>query len=165
MTGRREKFEQLDRTVKGQVKFGDGSLVKIEGKGSIRIACKNGEDIMLHGVYYIPILRSNILSLGQFSEEGNRVVLNGEHLWVYDSCGRLLMQVKRSVNRLYKIYIEERKDICLLTKAEEETRLWHLRLGHVNFKAMQLMSKNHMAHGLPSINQPREICSGCLMSK
>lgn len=43
MTGRREKFEKLDRTVKGEVKFGNGSLVKIEGKGSIKIVCKNGE--------------------------------------------------------------------------------------------------------------------------
>lgn len=43
MTGHREKFEKIDKTVKGEVKFGDGSLVKIEGKGSIRIMCKNGE--------------------------------------------------------------------------------------------------------------------------
>ncbi|XP_074364457.1 uncharacterized protein LOC141705355 [Apium graveolens] len=40
MIGRRDKFEKLDRTVKGEVKFGDGSLVKIEGKGSIRIFVK-----------------------------------------------------------------------------------------------------------------------------
>ncbi|XP_074360724.1 uncharacterized protein LOC141700968 [Apium graveolens] len=33
MTGHREKFEKLDKTVKGEVKFGDDSLVKIEGKG------------------------------------------------------------------------------------------------------------------------------------
>ncbi|KAL8149346.1 hypothetical protein AgCh_006384 [Apium graveolens] len=80
MTGRREKFEKLDKTVKGEVKFGDGSLVKIEGKGTIRIMCKNGEMRLLHRVYYIPTLRSNIISLGQISEEGNHVVMNGENL-------------------------------------------------------------------------------------
>ncbi|XP_074352056.1 uncharacterized protein LOC141691217 [Apium graveolens] len=48
MTGRRDKFENLDRIVKGEVKFGDGSLVKIEGKGSIRIVCKNGDML---GIY------------------------------------------------------------------------------------------------------------------
>ena len=165
MTDHREKFEKLDKVVKGEVKFGDGSLVKIEGKGSIRIACKNGETRVLHGVYYIPTLKSNIISLGQLSEEGNRVVINGEHMWVYDSRGRLLMQVKRSVNRLYKIHIEEAQRHCLLTKSEEEAWLWHQRLGHVNFKVMQLMSKNNMAHGLPHIDQPKEICDGCLMSK
>ncbi|XP_074364512.1 uncharacterized protein LOC141705482 [Apium graveolens] len=124
MTGRREKFEKLDKIVKGEVKFGDDSLVRIEGKGSIRIMCKNGETRVLHGVY-IPTLRSNIISLGQLSEEGNRVVMNGENLWVYDSCGRLLIQVQRSVNRLYKIHIQEAEHYCLLTKSEEEIWLWH----------------------------------------
>lgn len=64
MTGHQEKFENLDRTMKGEVRFGDGSVVKIEGKGSIKILCKNGEARELHGVYYIPTLKSNIISLG-----------------------------------------------------------------------------------------------------
>lgn len=64
MTGHWEKFENLDRTVNGEVKFRDGSSVKIEGKGTIKIVCKNGEIRELHGVYYITTLRSNIISLG-----------------------------------------------------------------------------------------------------
>lgn len=28
----------------GQVKFGDGSTVKIEGKGKVAFRCKNGEE-------------------------------------------------------------------------------------------------------------------------
>lgn len=152
MTGCQEKFEKLDRTIRGEVKFGDGSLVTIEGKGSIRLICKNGETRVLHGVYYIPTLRSNIVSLGQLSEEGHRIVLNGEHLWIYDSCGRLLMQVQRSGNRLYKIRLDEVHQQCLLTRSKEEAWLWHKRLGHVNFKAIQLMSTNQMAAGLPHIN-------------
>lgn len=107
MTGRRDKFEKLDMTARGKVKFGDGSLVEIEGKGSIRIACKTGETRVLSNVYFIPTLRSNIISLGQLSEEGNRVVIDGEHLWVYERSGRLLLRVRRSSNRLYKIQIEE----------------------------------------------------------
>lgn len=73
--------------------------------------------------------------------------------------------MKRSINRLYKIRIEEAEHQCLLTRSEEEAWLWHQRLGHVNFKAMQMMSKNNMAHGLPHIHQPKENCNGCLMSK
>ncbi|KAL8154925.1 hypothetical protein AgCh_000329 [Apium graveolens] len=149
MSGRQEKFEKLDRIVKGEGKFGDGSLLQIEGKGSIKIMCRNGETRVLQGVYYIPELRSNIISLGQLSEEGNRLVMNGENLWIYNSCGKLLIQVKRSVNRLYKIHIPDARQHCLLTKNEGEAWLWHKRLGHVNFKAMQMMSKHDMVHGLP----------------
>lgn len=140
-------------------------LVKIDGKGSIKIICKNEEARELHGVYCIPTLWSNIISLVQLSEEGNRVILNGENLWVYDRCGKLLMQVKRSGNRLYKVHIKEAQQQCLLTNREEEAWLWHHRLGHINFKVMHLMSKNNMAHGLPVLVQPNENCSGCIMSK
>jgi hypothetical protein len=39
MTGDAEKFKVLDKTITGKVRFGDGSAVQIEGKGSI---CSNG---------------------------------------------------------------------------------------------------------------------------
>lgn len=42
--------------------------------------CKNGEERLLKGVYYIPNLCNNIITLGQLSEEGNKVVLNGNFL-------------------------------------------------------------------------------------
>lgn len=66
---------------------------------------------------------------------------------------------------LYKIIIENINIVCLLSKTDEESWLWHSSLGHVNFKAMILMSTNEMAHGLPKLVQPKEICKGCLMSK
>lgn len=84
MTGERRKFRELDEGITGQVKFGDGSTVKIEGKGSVVFKCKNGEERVLNEVYFIPTLCSNIISLGQLSEEGNKVVLNGNYLWVYE---------------------------------------------------------------------------------
>lgn len=84
---------------------------------------------------------------------------------MYDSYGRLLMQVKRSGNRLYKIYIDDVQQQCLIAKEENEAWLWHKRLGHVNFDAMKLMSRNHLTYGLPVVNKPEENCHGCLMSK
>ena len=165
MTGHREKFTKLDESVAGQVKFGDGSVVHIRGKGSIQLLCKNGEERELKDVFFIPSLRSNIISLGQLSEEGNKVILDGDQLWVYDTSGKLLMRVRRSSNRLYKLSIQENRGTCLLTKAEETSRLWHLRLGHVNYQAMQEMSKHHMVNGMPVLSQPKALCDGCLLSK
>ena len=78
MTDDKEKFEELNDKITGSVKFGDGSTVQIEGKGSIAFRCKNGEERVLREVYFIPSLRSNIISLGQLSEEGNKVVLIGK---------------------------------------------------------------------------------------
>lgn len=129
------------------MKFGDGSTVKIEGKGSIVFKCKNGEERTLNEVYFIPTLRSNIISLGQLSEVGYRIVLNDNYLWVYESQARLLMKINRSYKRLYKLIIETVKPVCLLSKIEEVSRLWHTRLGNVNFKSLSLMHKNQMVRG------------------
>ncbi|XP_074356784.1 uncharacterized protein LOC141696557 [Apium graveolens] len=84
MTGDLSKLIELDKDVKGNVRFGDGSIMVIKGKGTISIKCKNGEERLLTDVYYIPMLCNNIISLGQLSEEGNKVILNGAYLWVYD---------------------------------------------------------------------------------
>lgn len=105
MTRQFSKFHEIDTKVTGRVKFGDGSMVQIKGKGSIILKCKNGERRTLNKVYYIPSLRSNIICLGQLSESGYRIVLKGENLWVHESKGNLLIKVKQSPNRLYKIII------------------------------------------------------------
>lgn len=149
----------------GKVRFGDGSTVEIKGKGSVTFVCKNGEERTLREVYYIPMLYNNIISLGQLSEEGNKVVLNGEFLWVYDTKGKLLMKMKRSVNRLYKMIIKTSKMSCLMAKTDELGWLWHSRLGHVNFQSLQLMHSTKMVHGMPKFSKPNSACSGCLVAK
>ena len=64
MTGSRSFFTELNTGVARTIKFGDGSVVAIEGKGTVLFACKNGEHCRLDGVYYIPRLTTNIVSLG-----------------------------------------------------------------------------------------------------
>lgn len=127
--------------------------------------CKNGEEKQLIDVYYIPSLCNNIISLGQMSEIGNKVVLKGEYLWIHDECKRLLMKVKRSPNRLYKILMQTGKQRCLMSEVDYVSYLWHKRLRHINYQAMQMMTKERMVSGMPKINQPKGVCDGCLMSK
>ncbi|XP_074363725.1 uncharacterized protein LOC141704380 [Apium graveolens] len=119
MTGDESKFSVLNKSVGGNVRFYDGSTIKIEGKGSIKLKCKNGEERTLQDFYYIPTLQNNIISLGQLSERGNKVVISGDLLRVYDNQRKLLMKVTRSSNRLYKIVIEPWDSVYLLTKSEE----------------------------------------------
>lgn len=165
MTGYRTKFRDLNEGVTGKVKFGDWSTVDIKGKGSVVFKTKDGTEKLFHDVYYIPELQNNIISLGQLSESGNEVVMKGEYMWIYDDQRRLLMKVKRSGNRLYKILLETAHSACLMSRAEESTWLWHTRFGHVNFQAMALMSSKRMAEGLPDLIQPKKVCVGCLMAK
>jgi hypothetical protein len=65
-----ESLATLDETVRGAVRFGDGSTVEICGIGIVTITGKNQEHRVLTEVYYIPSLKYNIVSLGQLEGVG-----------------------------------------------------------------------------------------------
>ena len=68
MTGAKSAFSELDSGIRGTVKFGDGSVVEIEGRDTILFLNKGGEHHKLTGVYFIPRLKANLVSLGQLDE-------------------------------------------------------------------------------------------------
>lgn len=70
ISGCQASFAEMDEGVTGSVKFGDGSVVDIRGRGTILFNFRNGEHRALTRVYYVPRLRSNIVSLGQLDENG-----------------------------------------------------------------------------------------------
>ncbi|KAJ0970052.1 hypothetical protein J5N97_022929 [Dioscorea zingiberensis] len=84
MTGNKQMFTDLDESVGGFVKFGDDSAVEIKGRSTVLFRCLSGEHRALTDVYYIPRLRSNIVSLGQLEENGCRVVLEDDYLRIFD---------------------------------------------------------------------------------
>ncbi|KAL8097215.1 hypothetical protein AgCh_030364 [Apium graveolens] len=96
MSGKKLKFHVLDEGIAGVVRFGDDSTVKIKGKRSIIFRCINGGERTLDEVYYIPSFHSNITNLGQLSEDGNKVMLMEEYMWVYDKEEKLLMKIERN---------------------------------------------------------------------
>ena len=75
MTGDASQFFELNFAMGGLVKFGDGSTVSIEGRGTVLFQTRSGEHKALTDVYYIPKLKSNIVSLGQLEERGCKIVL------------------------------------------------------------------------------------------
>ena len=165
MTGEKSYFAQLNENIKGKVKFGDGSYVDINGKGSILFEAKTGEQKLLKDIYYIPELKSNILSLGQATEQGCEVRMRDNYLTLRDPSGRLLVKVLRSPNRLYKISLQAGKPTCLLTRLKEEPWKWHARLGHISFKTIKTMATKEMVYGLPEITEEKKICDSCLVGK
>ncbi|KAK9078427.1 hypothetical protein SSX86_002484 [Deinandra increscens subsp. villosa] len=165
MTGNLAAFANLNRSVNGSVKFGDGSKVQIKGKGTLLIQCKNSDQLMIDDVYYIPALKSNILSLGQMSEKGYSMWIKDEFLKVYDELNQLVMKVQRSTNRLYKVKINYAQPICLKACLEEEPWIWHARLGHANFQVLNQMSSKGLVDGMPRLSHSKQMCEGCIVAK
>ncbi|GKA94867.1 ERD1/XPR1/SYG1 protein [Tanacetum coccineum] len=122
---------------------------------------KNGEQKLLKDIYYILALCSNVISLGQATISGCDIHIQGDFSTMRDSCGSLLIKVPRSANCLYKTQLKVRKPYCLEANIDEESLLWHVRIGHIGFGAMNLMHK--LAKGVPVIKHQDQVCESCML--
>jgi len=84
MIGRRELFTDLDGDMRSSMRFGDVSKVDIQGVSSIAFEGKNGEQWVLHGVFYIPALKNSIMSLGRLDKDGSEVRIKDGMLRIWD---------------------------------------------------------------------------------
>ncbi|WVZ56480.1 hypothetical protein U9M48_007001 [Paspalum notatum var. saurae] len=165
MTGARAAFSELDTGVCGSVKFGDGSVVEIEGRGTVIFACKNGEHCAMTGVYYIPRLKANIISLGQLERSGYRIDIGSGFLRIYDTLGKLLARVPRSESCLYILEAHIGQPVCLAARSAEAAWLWHGRYGHLGFDNLRKLAREGLVRGLPELEHVNQVCDGCLVGK
>jgi hypothetical protein len=165
MTGRSDKFAQMDRTVKGRVRFSDGSVVEICGRGSVLMKCHTGEHRVLVDVYYIPRLKNNIISLGQLDENGCKYSAENGVLTVLDRERKVLVRVQRTKNHMYILKIQHTEPICLLDHAKETSWLWHMRYGHVNIRSLKALATEGMVEGMPTLEQVEQVCDGVFFAK
>ncbi|XP_076897571.1 uncharacterized protein LOC143550896 [Bidens hawaiensis] len=106
MSGKIEFFTTLDERFSSQVKFGDGSEIEIKGKGNVTVVSKTSEKKTFCDVFYMPKLKTNLLSLGQLDEKGCKIEIANGILRLYDQKKRLLMKIQRNLNRTYNIKLQ-----------------------------------------------------------
>lgn len=47
----------------------------------------------------------------------------------------------------------------------DESWLWHLRFGHLNFQSLKNLAKRNLVNGLPHIHHPNQLCAACVFGK
>jgi hypothetical protein len=165
MTGVRAVFSKIDLRVHDTVHFGDGSVTNIEGCGTILIKCKTGGHKALTGVYYIPRLKANIVSLGQMEEAGYKIVLESGFLKLWNRAGTLAAKVKRGASHLYVLHLDVDRPVCLAAQGMSLAWRWHSRYGHLNFCGLKRLFESELVKGLPHIDHVDQVCDSCLAGK
>lgn len=166
MTGDRRYFKSINEAITGKVRFGDDSRIDIKGKGPIIFCPKDGVKKILADVYYIPDLKSNIISLGQATEAGCDIRMKDDYLTLRDKEGKLITRAKRSRNRLYKVTIDFADTLCLQASTTlRNSAKWHARLGHIVKESMSRMIKKDMVDGIPNLTVEKDTCSSCILGK
>ncbi|KAL0376010.1 UNVERIFIED_CONTAM: Retrovirus-related Pol polyprotein from transposon TNT 1-94 [Sesamum calycinum] len=165
MTYNKGAFQTLDESFKTNVKLGDNHIVKVEGKGSVAINTKKGTRI-INDVMYIPNLRTNLFSVGQMMEKGYTLHFGGDSCTIYDNKDKTLKiaEVRMKEHRCFPIHLQYMGRTAMKAQ-EDQSWLWHRRLGHFNFQGLKILHQKKMMTDLPQIQAVEGACEACLQGK
>ncbi|KAL5806466.1 hypothetical protein ACOSQ4_029199 [Xanthoceras sorbifolium] len=116
MCGSKSSFSYLTEGFRTTVSFGDCSTVSVMGKGDIQIKTRNGYVETISNVFYVPDLKSNLLSAGQLQEKGYIITIQKGACEIYDPSKGAIVVVPMSSNRLFPLRIEN-VQTCLMALA------------------------------------------------
>ncbi|GJY84424.1 retrovirus-related pol polyprotein from transposon TNT 1-94 [Tanacetum coccineum] len=144
MIGDRSQLTNFISKFLGTVKFRNDHVAKIMGYGDYQIG-----NVTISRVYYVEGLGHNLFSVGQFYVDlltGSR----GDNLYTL-SLGDMMAS----------------SPICLLSKASKtKSWLWHRRLSHLNFGAINHLARHGLVRGLPKLKFEKDhLCSACALGK
>nr|GEY17623.1 hypothetical protein [Tanacetum cinerariifolium] len=156
MTGNISYLTDFKKHDGGYVAFEGGAKGdKITRKGTIMTGKLDFED-----VYFVKELQFNLFSVLQMCDKKNSGLFTNTECFVLSPNFKLadesqiLLKVPRK-NNMYSFDMKNiipQKDLTfLLVKAiNDESMLWHKRLGHINFKNINKHVKDDLLRGLPS---------------
>ncbi|GJR14480.1 putative ribonuclease H-like domain-containing protein [Tanacetum coccineum] len=162
-------FEEINE---GYVAFGGNPKGgKITGRGTIKTG-----NLDFENVYFVRELKFNLFSVSQMCDKKNSVLFNDTECIVLSPNFKLTDEshVLLKVPRKNNMYSVDLKNIvpkggltCLFAKAtSDESKLWHRRLGHINFKTMNKLVKGNLVRGLPSkLFENNQTCVACQKGK
>nr|GEY04743.1 hypothetical protein [Tanacetum cinerariifolium] len=145
MTGNISYLTDFKEHDGGYVTFGGGDKGgKITGKGTIRIDKLDSED-----VYFVKELQFNLFNVSWMCDKKNSVLFTDTECFV--------------LSPDFKLADESQ---VLLKAINDESMLWHMRLGHINFKNINKLVKDNLVRGLPLKHfKNDQTCVACLKGK
>ena len=156
----------MDDTYKSHVKIGDGKKLEVEGKGTIIVQGKGGNKTLIQEVLYVPELAQNLLSVGQLMLKNYKLLFdNGECEIINKSNNSKVAKISMTSNRMFPLTMSRNEELAMKSQSMDESFLWHLRYGHLNYKGLKLLKQKNMVVGLPQINREDKVCEGCIYGK
>lgn len=162
MTGDKSRLKDVNAFNGGSVKFDNNYGAKIVGKGSVSL---NNGKIQSSNVLYVDGLKHSLLSVSQLCKEGNHVVFTNKGSIIKSiQTEKQVGQGKRTSDNLY-ILAEKSSEECMLSQ-EDESKLWHKRLGHKCDNNLSKLNKKEGVRDLPQLKRLREaVCASCQKGK
>lgn len=173
VTSNKSLLESYTLEELGIVTTARGEKHSIEGLESAKLCINDGE-IKLHKVLYVSSFKKNLISIGCLAESKKLIAFANQQCWILKKNKRLtIARIRDRGNELYKINIVftiqdhtmKHPTDTIVNDDTKLAKLWHRRMGHLNYNSLCNLSLKDKVDGLPSINFMRDICKNCLAGK
>ena len=164
------QYEEFQNPKK--VYLANNQQIDVKGHGSIIMKCKlpNNEhkNIKFEKVLHVPELKRNLISVSTITENGGMVTFDGEKCEI--SKGNGILAIGQREGNAF-ILDTENEIICSeanIAKSENKKtlELWHLRLGHLGYDNVKMMSEKEIVHGMKTESSEfNRDCEGCALGK
>lgn len=182
MCPHRDWFTTYNSIDSGVVLMGNNTPCKVIGIGTIKIKTHDGAVRTMNDVRHVPDLKRNLISLGTLESLGCKYIAEAGVLRIIKG-SLIVMKANRSAGSLYIVQgstVTGTAAVSSTTSATSNgpssvidslssnprndfTTLWHMRLGHLSEKGMQVLSKRGY-FGKQGINK-LEFCEHCIFGK
>ncbi|CAL1376904.1 unnamed protein product [Linum trigynum] len=150
MNGDVESFADIDDQYRSQVKLGDGKKLKVEGKGTVVVCTEEGNNTLIRDFLYVSELTLNLLSVGQLMLKNYKLLFdNGVCESINKTGNFMVVKFLMTSNRIFSLAMSQNGEVAFKSENLDQSFLWHLRYGHLNFKGLKLSRQKNMVAGLP----------------
>lgn len=150
--------------------LGDDTKHHIEGQGTIRLDLMPSQHVEIPDVLYVPGLTKNLVSVRKIDQSGCFICFGGGTCVIELGEGALLATGHLQSDDLYHLDLQSAQAHAVQSSSSfakpSQTYLWHLRLGHTNYRKLVHMYKHKMVDGL-TLDKLDDIgvCKSCVLSK
>jgi hypothetical protein len=144
--------------------MGNDATCTIIGIGTIKIKMSDGVVRTLEEVRHIPNMRKNLISLGTLDSKGYSY--KSENGIMKVSKGAMVVMTGQKISsNVYKLLGNTiLGGVAAVAESEDDdTLLWHMRLGHMSECGMKELHKRNLLTGIKSCKL--DFCKYCIMGK
>ncbi|GKE50196.1 retrovirus-related pol polyprotein from transposon TNT 1-94 [Tanacetum coccineum] len=152
MTGNRRLFSTYQAYNGGNVIFRSYLRGNIIGKGTI-----SHNSQVIENVKHVDNLKFNLPSIGQICDNKCKVIFTKHDSEIIKDKKVIGREIRKRGLYVMKLGNKPEDKICLTTLDENST-LWHRRLGHANMQLIQSLASKELVRNLPKLEVNRHFC-------
>ncbi|GKA35720.1 retrovirus-related pol polyprotein from transposon TNT 1-94 [Tanacetum coccineum] len=159
MTGNQKLFSTYKAYNGGNVIFGSNLRGNIIGKGTI-----SNDSLKIDNVQHVDNLRFNLLNIGQICDNKCKVTFSEHDSEITKNDKVIGRGIRKKGLYVMKLGNKPKDQICLAT-IDENSTLWHRRLGHANRRLIQSLASKELVRNLPKLKFDQHFCDACKIGK